>query len=65
MPPRAPVEPEPSAMSLTSPVVRPLATAVYWSGARSILTPVFRPERNAGERNRVTRFELALRLRGG
>ncbi len=34
--PRAPVEPEPSAISLTSPVVRPLATAVYWSGAMSM-----------------------------
>ena len=34
--PREPPEPEPSEISLTSPVVRPLATAVYWSGAMSM-----------------------------
>ena len=36
MAPRDPLEPEPSEMSLTRPVVRPLATAVYWSGATSM-----------------------------
>ena len=34
--PREPPEPEPSEMSLTRPVVRPLATAVYWSAAMSM-----------------------------
>ena len=34
--PFEPVVPEPSETSLTRPVVRPLATAVYWSAAMSI-----------------------------